>query len=224
MVKQVLQFVRKDLIRYEWYESPEEAGEVAVSTRATEEKRKEGERNRRSWVVDSSSGTLGWWLPCFVRVCICVLQMSNGLWRARLSCLVLHPFHHYMPSISSSLSLSVSSLCSSSPFPPSLLFASFIPDRLILHHLLSPRGVWLLTATSSSSSLSSLCTDALLCFSPEPQFNFAARAPLTLSCAHTQSSGHLTHLPTHTHAPLKLRLRHGRASTLSKGAVKSNGV
>lgn len=44
------------------------------------EKNKEGERNRERWVVDGSSGTLGWRLQCLcVCECVCALQMSNGL-------------------------------------------------------------------------------------------------------------------------------------------------
>lgn len=41
--------------------------------KSDKEKRKEGERNRKSWVVDGSSGTLGWRLPCLsVCECVCV--------------------------------------------------------------------------------------------------------------------------------------------------------
>lgn len=139
--KQVSQFLdESDLIRA--YESPERERERDWSVRGgkqkmeaqTEggmnrgdgEKKNEGERNGERRAVDSSCSTLGWRLPCLC-VCECALQMSNGLWRACLSCLVLHPFHHYMPSISPSLNLPVSSLCSPSlflspsfppPFPP----------------------------------------------------------------------------------------------------------
>ena len=79
-----------------------------------EEKQRRWEKRRGRRVADSSRGTLGWRFS--------LREMSNGLWRACLSCLVLHPFHHYMPSISPSLNLPVSSLCSpSSSLLPLLL-------------------------------------------------------------------------------------------------------
>lgn len=127
--------------------SLKEQMEGGMNRRATKKykkkKRKEkGERNRKKWVVDSSFCTLGWCLQCLC-VWVCVLQMSNSLWRACLSCLVVHPFHHYMPSISHlSISLSAPSVPLLSSvylfFPLSPFF--FNPDRLILRRLHSPWG------------------------------------------------------------------------------------
>lgn len=100
--------------------------EGGMNRRATERKRKKVRKIER-WVVDGSSGTLGWrLLSVCMSVCACVPQMSNGLWRACLSCLVLHPFHHYMPSISPSLNLL------SAPSVPLLFFylpLSLVPSR-----------------------------------------------------------------------------------------------
>lgn len=53
--------------------------EGGMNRRATERKRKKVRKIER-WVVDGSSGTLGWrLLSVCVSVCACVPQMSNGL-------------------------------------------------------------------------------------------------------------------------------------------------
>lgn len=50
-----------------------------MNRRATERKRKKVRKIER-WVVDGSSGTLGWrLLSVCMSVCACVPQMSNGL-------------------------------------------------------------------------------------------------------------------------------------------------
>lgn len=101
------------------------------------------------------------------------------------------------------LCLPVSSLCSPFSFCMGLFFFPQTLRRVVCNVL---GGVRLLAASSSSS----LGTKVLLCFSPEPQFNFTASVAIAHSCTHTQSFSHtlfvvvvaLLHMDSRTRADM----------------------
>lgn len=162
-------------------------------------KGKKGERNRERRVVDSSCGTLGWRLLC-LWVSECAPPMSNGLWRARLSCLVLHPFHHYMPSISPSLNLPVSSLCSLSLFPSPPSAVSSLAQTGLFYIVCKLLGVFNSSSPPFFSLLSSfsLCSVSHLSPSLISLWERLSRTP-----AHTLNHSH-TNTDVHTHTQKEL--------------------
>lgn len=83
------------------------------------------------------------------------------------------------------INLLISVSLSAPSVPPFLFVWGLLPPPQTLRRVLCNvlRGVRLLAAVSSSS----LSTKALLCFSPEPQFNFAVCVAIAHSCTHTQS-------------------------------------